>query len=504
MLLSLLTEKFKEVLFSVLPITIIVLILNFTIVPLETPVLIRFIIGAVLVIIGLTIFLFGVDLAITPIGNHMGSTLIKSNKLWIVGAGGLILGFLISIAEPDLHILARQVEFVTSKVISMWGIIIVVSIGIAVLVALGLIRIVYNVTLRRFFTICYFIILFFGLFTPTEFLAIAFDASGATTGAMTVPFLLALNTGVTKLKKDSLSSEEDSFGLVGIASAGAILGVMIMGIVSKPENLTGSLNLSLSQSSSIISPFLNEIPSVSLQILLALSPIIVLFLIFQVISFKLSKKALSKILKGIVYAFVGLVLFLSAVNAGFMEVGSIVGYGAASMGNKFYAILVGFFLGLVTILAEPAVHVLTHQIEEITSGYVKRGSVFLSLSIGVAFSVALTIIKIMVPGVKLWHYLLPGYIIAIALMQFVPGLFIGIAFDSGGVASGPMTATFILAFAQGIAEATEGADVLIDGFGVISMVALTPLIALQTLGFIYKIKTKKGGLEVDGKTASTP
>ena len=501
--MSLLTEKFKEVLFSVLPITIIVIILNFTIVPLEMPVFIRFLLGALLVIIGLTIFLFGVDLAITPIGNHMGSTLVKSNKLWIVGVGGLILGFLISIAEPDLHILAKQVELVTSGAISMWGIIIVVSIGIAILVALGLIRIVHNMTLRKFFTICYFIILIFGLFTPTEFIAIAFDASGATTGAMTVPFLLALNTGVTRLKKDSLSSEEDSFELVGIASAGAILGVMAMGIVTRPDNLTSTLDHSLSQSSSIILPFIREIPSVSLQIILALTPILVLFLIFQVVSFKLSKKALSKILKGIVYAFIGLVLFLSAVNAGFMEVGSIVGYGTASMENKFFVIFVGFLLGLVTILAEPAVHVLTHQIEEITSGYVKRGSVFLSLSIGVAFSVALTIIKIIVPGVKLWHYLLPGYIVAIALMQFVPGLFIGMAFDSGGVASGPMTATFILAFAQGVAEAIEGADVLLDGFGVIAMVALTPLIALQALGFIYKIKSRKGGLNTNGKSEGT-
>lgn len=502
--MSLLTEKFKEVLFSVLPITLIVLILNFTIVPLETDILIRFIIGSLLVIIGLAIFLFGVDLAITPIGNHMGSAMVKSNKLWIVGVGGLILGFLISIAEPDLHILAKQVDFVTSGVISMWSIIIVVSVGIAILVSLGLIRIVYNMTVRSFFTICYFVIFILGLFTSEEFLAIAFDASGATTGAMTVPFLLALNTGVTRLKKDSLSSEEDSFGLVGIASAGAILGVMAMSIISKPGKLTGSLDYTLSQSSSIITPFIKEIPSVSLQILLALSPILILFLIFQVISFKLSKKSLNKILKGVVYSFIGLVTFLAGVNAGFMEVGSIVGYGTASMENKFFVIFVGFLLGLVTILAEPAVHVLTHQIEEITSGYVKRGSVFLSLSIGVAFSVALAIIKIIVPGVKLWHYLLPGYIIAIALMQFVPGLFIGMAFDSGGVASGPMTATFILAFAQGVAKATEGADVLIDGFGIIAMVALTPLIALQTLGFIYKIKSKKGGIETDGKAENTP
>jgi len=495
--LNIITEKFKEVLYSVLPITAIVLLLNFTLVPLSTPVLIRFLIGSVLIIIGLSIFLFGVDIGITPIGNHMGSIVTKTNKVWVIATAGTILGFLISIAEPDLHILANQVQFVTSGMIHKFTIVIIVSIGIAVLLSTGLIRIVYNIQLHKVLTILYLIILALALFTSQEFLAISFDASGATTGALTVPFILALAVGVSSMKKDSIASEKDSFGLVAITSTGAIISVMVMSIISKTDKISASLDYNISGSNAILTPFINEIPEVSGEIFIALLPLLILFIIFQKISFKLGKKPFRKILKGLIYTFIGLVLFLTGVNAGFMDVGSIVGYELASLDNKFIVIIVGFILGLVTILAEPAVHVLTQQIEDVTSGYVKRSVVFFSLSIGVAFSVALSIIRIIIPEIKLWHYILPGYIIAIVMTYFVPTLFVGIAFDSGGVASGPMTATFILAFAQGAAESIEGANVLIDGFGVISMVAMTPLITLQILGLIFKIKSVKGGIKAD-------
>ncbi|MGB4377672.1 MAG: DUF1538 domain-containing protein, partial [bacterium] len=201
--------------------------------------------------------------------------------------------------------------------------------------------------------------------------------------------------------------------------------------------------------------------------------------------------------KGLLYTFIGLVLFLTGANAGFMDVGSIIGYSLTAGGNKLFVVIVGFVLGVVTVLAEPAVYVLTHQVEDVTSGYVKRRLVLVALSLGVGSAVALALLKIIVPGIQLWHYLLPGYIISVVMTFFVPPLFVGIAFDSGGVASGPMTATFILAFSQGVAEATAGADVLLDGFGTIAMVALTPLIALQVLGLIYKVKTVKGGIEAD-------
>lgn len=497
--LNVLLEKFKEVLSSILPITIIVLILNFTIAPLETPLILRFLIGSVFILLGLSIFLWGVDIGITPIGNLMGSTITKTNKVWIVAVAGIVLGFFISIAEPDLHILAGQVDFVTSGLISKASILVVVSIGIALLLSVGLIRIVYNIPLYKLLTILYLIIFILALFTSREFLAISFDASGATTGALTVPFILALAIGTSALKKDSKASEKDSFGLVAITSTGAILSVMLMNIFSKADKITGSLEYDISTSNSVIAPFIHEIPTISAEIFIALMPMLIIFITFQFISFKLSKKPFIRILKGLVYTFLGLVMFLVGVNAGFMDVGSILGYKLASFENKSIVVIVGFILGLVTILAEPAVHVLTHQIEDVTSGYVNKKVVLTALSIGVGFSVALSMLRILIPEIQLWHYLLPGYIIAITMTYFVPKLFVGIAFDSGGVSSGPMTATFILAFAQGAAERIEGANVLIDGFGVIAMVALTPLIALQVLGFIFKIKSVKGGIDTGGK-----
>lgn len=495
--MNLLTEKIKEVLMSVLPITIIVLILNFTLTPIEIPLLIRFLIGTVAIVIGLSIFLVGVDIGVTPIGNIMGTNIAKTNKLWIVIAAGLLLGFFISVAEPDLQILGGQVEFVTSGLVSKWLIVAIVSIGIAVMLSLGLGRIVYNFPLYKLLTIIYGVIMLLALFTSPEFLAISFDASGATTGAMTVPFILALATGVSRLKKDSKSSEKDSFGLVAIASTGAIIAVMLMSILSKTDQVTGNLEGSEVISTSIILPFIEKIPVITFEILLALLPILIIFIIFQKVKFKLSKRSFRKVLFGMLFTFIGLVIFLVGVNAGFMDVGTVVGKSIAALDNKIYVIIVGFVLGFVTILAEPAVYVLTHQIEDVTSGYVKRKVVMFTLAIGVGFAVALSMVRILVPEVKLWHYLLPGYLVSIAMSYFVPKLFVGMAFDSGGVASGPMTATFILAFAQGVAEAIEGADVLIDGFGMIAMVAMTPIIALQILGFIFKIKSRKGGIVDD-------
>jgi len=316
---------------------------------------------------------------------------------------------------------------------------------------------------------------------------------------LTVPFILALAIGVSHLKKDSKASEKDSFGLVAIASTGAIIAVMIMNIIAKTDKISGSLEQH-DADSGLISPFIHKFPIVAQEIIIALVPILILFLVFQKISFKMSNKSVRKVLIGLLFTFIGLVFFLVGVNAGFMDVGTAIGHSIASLENKTYVVIIAFILGLVTILAEPAVHVLTHQIEDVTSGYVRRKAVLISLSLGVGLAVALSMIRIIIPELQLWHYLLPGYIIAIAMTYFVPKLFVGIAFDSGGVASGPMTATFILAFVQGAAEAIEGANVLVDGFGMIAMVALTPLIALQVLGLIFKLKSKKGGLVKDVDT----
>lgn len=495
--MEVLREKFREVLLAVLPITLIVTVLNFTLTPLGTHLFLRFLAGVVFIVVGLSIFLLGVDIGITPIGNQMGSSIAKTNKLWIVVIAGLVLGFAISVAEPDLHILAQQVENITSAGIEKLSIIVVVSAGIALMLSLGFVRIVYNVPLNKILTGLYLIVFLLVWFTPEEFLAISFDASGATTGAVTVPFILALAVGVSALKKDSKASEIDSFGMVAIASAGAIIAVMLMGIFSKTDKLTGSLPAADTSSLSIMGSFAEKMPIAAEEVLLALLPVIAIFAIFQKVSFKLSQKAVKKVVTGIIFAFVGLVLFLTGVNGGFMEVGGLIGRKLALLENDAYLVSVGFILGLVTILAEPAVYVLTHQIEDVTSGYVKRSLVMGTLSIGVGVAVALAMVNILSPQIKLWHFLLPGYVLSIAMSYYVPRLFVGIAFDSGGVASGPMTATFILAFAHGAADAAENASVLADGFGLIAMVAMTPIIALQLLGAAFQMKSKEGGLESD-------
>lgn len=493
--LNVIVSKFKEVLFSVLPITVMVLILNFTISPMETPLIIRFLIGSIFVVLGLTIFLLGIDIGITPLGNLTGSSLAKSNKLWIVLIGGLILGFFISIAEPGLMVLANQVDLVTSGQIPSISILVIVSIGLAILLALGFLRVFYNVPLYKILIILYLIIFGLSIFTSREFLAISFDASGSTTGILAVPFILSLSVGISKLKKDSKASEKDSFGLVAIASTGAIISVMILDIFTKTYEFSATLDSSISDSDSIISSFVRIIPDNLKDSFMAILPLLVILLVLQKVTFKLSKRDLRKLLTGFGFSFVGLFIFFLGVNAGFMDVGTSIGNNLVLLDNKAYIIIIGFILGVVTILAEPAVYVLTHQIEDITSGYVKRKVVLVPLAIGVGLAVALSVIRVLVLDIQLWHYLLPGYIVCILLMFFTPKLFVGIAFDAGGVATGPMTATFILAFIQGAANAFEGADLMVDGFGMIAMVAMTPIITLEALGLVFALKSKTKGVE---------
>lgn len=492
--MSVLKSKFKDVVMSVLPISLLVVILHFTIVPLEGPVFGRFILGSVSLILGLTIFLLGVDIGITPIGIYMGKGLARSNKLSIVVIASLILGFSISVAEPDLHILAGQVMEVTSGVIDKMNLVVIVSIGLAFMVMVGLVRIIKNIKLRMTFIITYLLILVAAIFSFFEFHAIAFDASGSTTGAMTVPFILALAVGVASLKRDSESAEEDSFGLLGLASAGVIFSVLLYSIVTQPGDLSGSLGDTSIQSTHIFRVYFSILLTVSKEIVLALLPIVFFFFLYQILYLKAHAEIIRRIIVGLIYTFVGLVLFLTGVNAGFMDVGKIIGQTIATQHSSTFTVLIGFIFGVVTILAEPAVHVLTHQIEEVTNGYVRRPLVLLALSIGVGLSVSLSVIRIMSDHLELWHFLLPGYMISLMITFLVPELFVGIAFDSGGVASGPMTATFILSFAMGVAEAMPNADVLVDGFGIIAMVAMTPLIALQLLGIVFKMKSRKEGL----------
>jgi len=485
------TEKLKEVLTSVLPITFIVLILHFTISPLETNMLYAFLIGSALVIIGLTVFLFGIDQGLEPIGHGVGNAITHSNSYAVIITVSLILGFFISYAEPDLHILANQVDSVTSGQFNNKLMVIAVSVGIGVMMTLGLLRILKYIPLKFVFTGAYALILILSLFSTSDFLAIAFDASGATTGAITVPFILALAAGISSMKKDSKSNEADSFGLVGISSTGAILGVLITSLFLKGGKLEGALPEVDITSTNLLDAYGSKLFHIAWESFLTLLPIIIVYILFQVFFFKHKKKKVIDIVRGIVLTFIGLVVFLLGVNGGFMKVGTQIGIQLASMESSIPVFIVALLLGLTTVLAEPAVHVLTHQVEDVTGGSVKRNMVLIFLSVAVGLAIFMSALRILLPDIQLWMYLLPGFGLAVILSYFVPDLFVGMAFDAGGVASGPMTATFSLAFVQGIAAQVPTADVVADGFGMIAIVAMMPIVAIELLGALYQAKSRK-------------
>lgn len=484
-------EKLKEVLMSVLPVTFIVLLLHFTISPLETNLLYSFLFGSFLIIVGLTIFLFGIDQGLEPIGRGVGNAITHSNSYAVVITVSLILGFFISFAEPDLHILAKQVNSVTSGQFDNMLMVIAVSIGIGLMMTLGMLRILSNIRLRTVFTVAYGLIFVLSMFSSSDFLAISFDASGATTGAITVPFMLALTAGISAMKKDSKLSEADSFGVVGISSTGAIIGVLVAGLFLGGGKLTGTLPEAAAVSTNLIEAYGFTLIHLAEESFITLLPIIITYIIVQVFFLKQKRRKVIDISRGIFLTFAGLVIFLLGVNGGFMEVGAQLGIQLASMGAIIPILMVAMMLGITTVLAEPAVHVLTNQVEDVTGGSVRRNLVLIFLSIAVGLALFMSSLRILIPEIQLWMYLLPGFGLAVILSYFVPDLFVGMAIDAGGVASGPMTATFSLAFVQGIAAQVPTADVITDGFGMIAIVAMVPILAIELLGAIYQRKLRK-------------
>ncbi|MFY9131176.1 MAG: DUF1538 domain-containing protein [Saccharofermentanales bacterium] len=508
--MGLLNEKIKEVLQSLAPVTIFVLVLHFTIAPLTSLQLGQFLLGAFLLLMGLSVFLVGVDLGATPIGIHSGHAIVRSGKMPILLIGGIILGFLISIAEPDLHILATQIEQLTGGSLAKWTMVIVVSVGVGLLVMVGFWRIVRQIRIRYVLWLVYGIILILACLSPLIFHDFAFDASGATTGAITTPFILALAAGVAKLTTSKHEDARDQFGLVGFASAGAIVAVLAMGAIQRTSAIGAPQESATPIYSNLFESFRLVAPSSLRDSLLSVAPLVIVFFLLQISVIKIRKRDTIRIYLGMLFCYIGLTIFMIGVMGGFMSTGHILGAKLVTGDKRWMTAIAGFFLGMVTVIAEPAVHVLTQSIEEVTEGAILRKVVLAFLSIGVAFAVMLAVIRIYTPGLHLWHILLPGYILVMIMSFFTPDIFVGIAFDAGGVASGPMTATFILAFTQGIAAGVPGADPLLDGFGVIALVALAPLITLQLLGLISIIQANKRkksrlvlheGLAAEGKQA---
>ena len=424
--------------------------------------LIKFALGSLGVIVGLLIFLSGVDLSISKIGSMMGDILARFDKIIKVVLFGIFIGFVISMAEPDLLILANQITQAIG--LSPWLIVAIISIGVGIMIATGLFRIFKEISISKLMWIVYLLIFVLMFLANDTGHAIAFDASGATTGAMTTPFIIALGLGVANLKGDYI--EDNSFGLVGIASTGPIIAGLLMSL-SVGEN-----NFEI-QAADHGSALMSGLKNASFAIV----PIALVFIIMNAKYFKLAKYELTEILLGLLYTYMGLIIFLTSVEAGFMELARVLGEGLRE--SKFSP-LIGFVMGLVVVLAEPAVAVLSEQVEDVTGGSIKRKSVLRALSIGVASAVMLAIIRINSENFALWMVIVPGFLISLLLSLKIPQIFVGIAFDSGGVASGPMTATFILAFCQGVAGNVA------DGFGVISFVAMMPVLTIMILGYLYK------------------
>lgn len=477
-----LLEKLKESLGAVLPIIGIVLVLCFSIAPIPNSVLMTFVVGAVLLIIGMMFFTLGAEMAMTPMGERIGTKLTNTRKISVVIVLCFILGFIITISEPDLQVLAEQVPSIPN-----YTLIIAVATGVGIFLVAAVLRMLFGIPLAHMLLILYPIIFILASIVPQDFLTVAFDSGGVTTGPMTVPFIMALGIGFSAVRSDK-HAENDSFGLVALCSVGPILAVLLLGLLYHPgeSGYEQTMIVKTDNSVEMWQLFQEGLPYYMKEMLISLLPIILFFFIFQIVSLHLHKKTLVKIIIGIIYTYIGLVLFLTGVNVGFMPAGNYLGQVIARLSYPWIIVPIGMLIGYFIVKAEPAVYVLTEQVEELTSGAISAKAMGMSLSIGVAFSLGLAMVRVLT-GISILWFLLPGYAVALGLTFFVPKIFTAIAFDSGGVASGPMTATFLLPFSMGACEALGG-NVVTDAFGVVAMVAMTPLITIQILGLIYQIQ----------------
>ena len=483
---TLLHDKFQESLASVLPITIIVLLLCFTVAPIPNNMLVSFLMGAVLLIVGMAFFTLGADTAMTPIGTKVGSCITKSRKVWMIVFVSFLLGVIITISEPDLQVLANQVPNIPNA-----ALIGTVALGVGIFLIIAMLRILFGISLNILLIGFYIVVFLMAMFVPKNFWAVAFDSGGVTTGPMTVRFIMALGVGVSAIRSDRHAGN-DSFGLVALCSIGPILAVLVLGLLYPSEAAYTPVEIpEMENSQEMIMLFVHGLPHYAKEVAIALAPIVAFFFLFNAFYIKMPKKPLISISVGLLFTYLGLLLFLTGVNVGFMPVGNYIGKMIGSKEFNWILLPIAMLIGYFIVKAEPAVHVLNKQVEDLTAGSIPARAMELSLSIGVASSLGLAMIRVLT-GISVMYFLIPGYVLALGLSFFAPKIFTSIAFDSGGVASGPMTATFLLPFAMGACEAIGGPERIVsDAFGVVAMVAMTPLITIQLLGVEYKFRTRK-------------
>ena len=477
-----LVEKTRESMASVLPITAIVLLLSITVAPLDSAVLVLFLFGAVLLVGGMGLFTMGVDMSMIPMGEVVGVTMSRSKFFLLPVVGYFLLGVLSTVAEPDLQVLAEQVPAIDNLVL-----ILTVAVGVGFFLVVAALRIRLAIPLRRLLLVFYCIVFLLAALAPGDFIPVSFDSGGVTTGPITVPFIMALGLGIASTRSDA-NSASDSFGLISLCSIGPILAVLLLGICYRPESAGYSMTQlpELATTADAARCFRDAFPSYFKEVAAALAPIAGVFVLFQAVTRHFQYNQLLRIGAGLLYTYLGLVLFLCGVNVGFMPAGSLLGATVAGSPACWLLVPIGMLIGFYIVKAEPAVAVLTKQVEEVSNGSISQKAMGRALSIGVCLSVGLAMVRVLT-GLNILWLLVPGYAVSLGLSFFVPSIFTGIAFDSGGVASGPMTATFLLPFAMGACSALGG-NMMTDAFGIVAMVAMTPLVTIQTMGLYSQIR----------------
>ena len=480
-----LIEKLKESLAAVVPITLIVMGIRVLLVPLELGTVVMFFVGALMLIVGMGFFQLGAEISMTPMGKGIGSELAESRRLPVILGVGFLMGAIITMAEPDLQVLANQVPAIPNRVL-----VLTVAVGVGIFLALAILRILLKIRLSVLLMCLYLGLIVLSFFVPADFLAVAFDSGGVTTGPITVPFIMAMGVGLASVRGDK-SAGDDSFGLVALSSVGPVLAVLVLGCFYDPGQASYSLSdvAEVATTRDVARVFALEVPGYAAEVLTSFLPIAGVFVVFQLISRRYRARQIRQILVGFLYTYVGLVLFLCGVNVGFSPVGAALGQALAASAWRWLLVPLGMLIGYFIVKAEPAIQVLNHQVQDVTNGSISAGAMNLCLSVGVAVSVGLAMLRVLT-GVPVQWILIPGYLIALVLSRLVPPLFVGIAFDSGGVASGPMTTTFLLPLSLGACEALGG-NAMTDAFGVVALVALTPLIAIQIMGLVYQYKQNR-------------
>ena len=480
-----LIEKLKESLAAVVPITLIVMGISVLLVPLELGTVVMFFVGALMLIVGMGFFQLGAEISMTPMGKGIGSERAGSRRLPVILGVGFLMGAIITMAEPDLQVLANQVPAIPNRVL-----VLTVAVGVGIFLALAILRILLKIRLSVLLMCLYLGLIVLSFFVPADFLAVAFDSGGVTTGPITVPFIMAMGVGLASVRGDK-SAGDDSFGLVALSSVGPVLAVLVLGCFYDPGQASYSLSdvAEVATTRDVARVFALEVPGYAAEVLTSFLPIAGVFVVFQLISRRYRARQIRQILVGFLYTYVGLVLFLCGVNVGFSPVGAALGQALAASAWRWLLVPLGMLIGYFIVKAEPAIQVLNHQVQDVTNGSISAGAMNLCLSVGVAVSVGLAMLRVLT-GVPVQWILIPGYLIALVLSRLVPPLFVGIAFDSGGVASGPMTTTFLLPLSLGACEALGG-NAMTDAFGVVALVALTPLIAIQIMGLVYQYKQNR-------------